>query len=570
MNEFQPKIITPFGFYCQHVLPLVYDQSLSYYEVLCKLQAKLNEVIKTQNDLQEAFQNLLNWVNAQLETYTKEQLQGWMDDGTFDKLVNVTKLNKLQLLLETKINDIYVSVNNYPVLDGETDDTNRLQRALNDTINKILVIPYGTTLNILNVNLNSNQTILLDGSIIVGNNTSYSLICNDIENITLIGKNGSIKTTNNIDQCSAIRINNVTNFLIERISINGFKNKSIDITGTSKGKVINCNISYSNGSTGAGISLFSNTVKNCDIINNNIKNCRIGVALNGCQECYITNNTLLDNDLSGIMIDGIVTGSGDGGTYNYVNNNIVKGCTNTNYGAIYLGNGSSHNTIVNNYIKSNLCSGIRITTSKNIPCEDNFIASNTITLNKHGIEMSFSSKNYISDNLISSNTLRGVTANTCDNNVFKGNKISNNTNEGMMIQSGLCQIIANYLTENSIGLSIQFGGSTPVGNNVINNISENNTTEDYKLGGTFNAKNNINYPNKKYGNITLSGDGENTIFNIPHGLPKTPLYANVQPNSVNTPLDFFVTVNATDIVVTFKTPPSNVKNGIKFLWNCEF
>lgn len=570
MNEFQPKIITPFGFYCQHVLPLVYDESLSYYEVLCKLQAKLNEVIKTQNDLQEAFQNLLNWVNTQLETYTKEQLQGWMDDGTFDKLVNVTKLNNLQLLLETKINDIYVSVNNYPVLDGETDDTNRLQRALNDTINKILVIPYGTTLNILNVNLNSNQTILLDGSIIVGNNASYSLICNDIENITLIGKNGGIKTTNNIDQCSAIRINNVTNFLIERISINGFKNKSIDITGTSKGKVINCNISYSNGSTGAGISLFSNTVKNCDIINNNIKNSRIGVALNGCQECYITNNTLLDNDLSGIMIDGIVTGSGDGGTYNFVNNNIVKGCTNTNYGAIYLGNGSSHNTIVNNYIKSNLCSGIRLTTAENIPCKDNFIDSNTIILNKHGIEMSFSSKNYISDNLISSNTLRGVTANTCDNNVFKGNKISNNTNEGMLIQSGLCQIIANYLTENSIGLSIQFGGSTPTDNNVINNISENNTTEDYKLAGTFNAKNNINYPNKTYGNITLSGDGANTIFNIPHGLPKTPLYANVQANSVNTPLDFFVTVNATNIVVTFKTPPPNVKNGIKFLWKCEF
>lgn len=31
------------------ILPLVYDESLSYYEVLCKFSAKLNEVIETIN-----------------------------------------------------------------------------------------------------------------------------------------------------------------------------------------------------------------------------------------------------------------------------------------------------------------------------------------------------------------------------------------------------------------------------------------------------------------------------------------------------------------------------------------
>lgn len=30
--------------YCQKVLPLVYDNSLSYYEVLCKLTNKINEL----------------------------------------------------------------------------------------------------------------------------------------------------------------------------------------------------------------------------------------------------------------------------------------------------------------------------------------------------------------------------------------------------------------------------------------------------------------------------------------------------------------------------------------------
>lgn len=39
-----PKV-KPFRFWSQKVLPLVYDDSLSYYEVLCKLRDKINELI---------------------------------------------------------------------------------------------------------------------------------------------------------------------------------------------------------------------------------------------------------------------------------------------------------------------------------------------------------------------------------------------------------------------------------------------------------------------------------------------------------------------------------------------
>lgn len=37
-------------FYCQKVLPAVFDDSLSYYEQLCKLRAKINEVIDVVGD----------------------------------------------------------------------------------------------------------------------------------------------------------------------------------------------------------------------------------------------------------------------------------------------------------------------------------------------------------------------------------------------------------------------------------------------------------------------------------------------------------------------------------------
>lgn len=94
MNNWENIKITPFNFYCQHVLPLVYDESLSYYEVLCKIQSKLNEVIKSQNDLQDAFKSMLEWVNNQLKIYTEEILNEMLDKGQL--------LVELKYIAETK------------------------------------------------------------------------------------------------------------------------------------------------------------------------------------------------------------------------------------------------------------------------------------------------------------------------------------------------------------------------------------------------------------------------------------------------------------------------------------
>lgn len=62
--------------FCQKVLPLAYDESLSYYEVLCKLTDKMNEVIDFMSDnISEVGYKLVNeflkkmFANA---LYTKE------------------------------------------------------------------------------------------------------------------------------------------------------------------------------------------------------------------------------------------------------------------------------------------------------------------------------------------------------------------------------------------------------------------------------------------------------------------------------------------------------------------
>ena len=43
------KTLQPFRYWCQKVLPLVYDDSLSYYEVLCKVVDYINKLIDDEN-----------------------------------------------------------------------------------------------------------------------------------------------------------------------------------------------------------------------------------------------------------------------------------------------------------------------------------------------------------------------------------------------------------------------------------------------------------------------------------------------------------------------------------------
>lgn len=67
--------LSEFRFWCQKVLPLVYDDSLSYYETLCKIANKLNEAITSANTSQEnivllkqAYDELLEYINDYTKT----------------------------------------------------------------------------------------------------------------------------------------------------------------------------------------------------------------------------------------------------------------------------------------------------------------------------------------------------------------------------------------------------------------------------------------------------------------------------------------------------------------------
>lgn len=73
----------PLTYFCHKILPAVYDDSMSYYEVLCKVTQKLNEIISKGNDSDIAIQQIYAEINAIWEYLESDGFNG--DVETFVK-----------------------------------------------------------------------------------------------------------------------------------------------------------------------------------------------------------------------------------------------------------------------------------------------------------------------------------------------------------------------------------------------------------------------------------------------------------------------------------------------------
>lgn len=81
----------PLFFKCHKILPLVYDESLSYYEVLCKVAKSVNEVIESTNQLNDNVTDLNSRTNQLTDKVNEiaEEINGFEAEinGKFDDLV---------------------------------------------------------------------------------------------------------------------------------------------------------------------------------------------------------------------------------------------------------------------------------------------------------------------------------------------------------------------------------------------------------------------------------------------------------------------------------------------------
>ena len=96
--------VEEFKFYCQKVIPLVYDDALSYYETLCKVSQKLNEVINTVNTFGSDFTTYTDNKVAQLDV----KLTGKM--STLQTSVN-EQLNAMQASVDTSLQNVTTQLN---------------------------------------------------------------------------------------------------------------------------------------------------------------------------------------------------------------------------------------------------------------------------------------------------------------------------------------------------------------------------------------------------------------------------------------------------------------------------
>lgn len=107
--DFTYSFIPLFKFWCQKIIPLVYDNSMSYYELLCKVVEYLNQVIEQvdKNSAQIAIniqdiKNLTSELNATLEELEKvkngeyvnlyiDALASWIDNNLQELVGRVVK-----------------------------------------------------------------------------------------------------------------------------------------------------------------------------------------------------------------------------------------------------------------------------------------------------------------------------------------------------------------------------------------------------------------------------------------------------------------------------------------------
>ena len=96
-----PDTMGAFHMFCQKVLPAVYDDSLSYYELLCKVVEYLNKTMSNVNDLnadtkqlyeyvQGLYKLFKDFINSGFDDYYAAQVIAWIDSHLtwiFDKVV---------------------------------------------------------------------------------------------------------------------------------------------------------------------------------------------------------------------------------------------------------------------------------------------------------------------------------------------------------------------------------------------------------------------------------------------------------------------------------------------------
>lgn len=118
-----------FKFWSQKVLPLVYDDSLSYYEVLCKVVDYINKMLENEQSLYDMFEPFVSEVNNLKTAF--EQLQSTVNQS-------LLSLNERCDNIENTVDHNFTFLNEY--IDNINDGLNTRMRNLEQGFNSIVAL----------------------------------------------------------------------------------------------------------------------------------------------------------------------------------------------------------------------------------------------------------------------------------------------------------------------------------------------------------------------------------------------------------------------------------------------
>lgn len=144
-------VIEDIKYWTYKVLPLVYDDSLSYYELVNKCVTKINEMIPIVNESKET-------ITAEVQ----RQIQEMLNDGTLDNLINQQifgELNEKLTKAETNISELTSKTNEL-----ETE-TNSNTEQINTLKNTVEINTQNIGQNTKNITANTTNITQLDGKV---------------------------------------------------------------------------------------------------------------------------------------------------------------------------------------------------------------------------------------------------------------------------------------------------------------------------------------------------------------------------------------------------------------------
>lgn len=162
------KMLSPFVLYCQKVIPLAFDESMSYYECLCALYSYLKDTVvpavnnnaEALEEVQKAMVELKDYVdnyfeNLDVQDEINNKLDEMVEDGTFDVIFAQVdaKIGDLSSLTTSDKSSIVAGVNEVKseadtnassigtLSNLNTTNKSNLVSAINEVRNKAVVVP---------------------------------------------------------------------------------------------------------------------------------------------------------------------------------------------------------------------------------------------------------------------------------------------------------------------------------------------------------------------------------------------------------------------------------------------